>query len=44
VIQGYIVVETEPINKQGGSINIIVKDITVNNSPVGPNVPLKAND
>lgn len=27
-VQGYIVVETEPINKQGGSINIIVKNLT----------------
>jgi hypothetical protein len=27
-IQGYIVVETEPINKQGGSINIIIKNLT----------------
>jgi hypothetical protein len=43
-IQGYIVFETEPINKQGGSINIFVKNVTVNNSPVGPNVPFNAND
>jgi hypothetical protein len=43
-IQGYIVFETEPINKQGGSINIFVKNVTVNNSPVGPNVPVNAND
>ncbi len=27
-VQGYIVVETEPINKQGGSINIIIKNLT----------------
>jgi Beta/Gamma crystallin len=39
VIQGYIVVETEPITKQGGSLNIIVKDITSNNSPVNPERP-----
>lgn len=38
-VQGYIVVETEPISKQGGSINIFVKDLTVNNSPVGPIFP-----
>ena len=39
VLQGYVVVETEPITKQGGSINIIVKDLTVNNSPVNPTEP-----
>ena len=27
-VQGYIVVETEPINKQGGSINIFVKNLS----------------
>jgi hypothetical protein len=27
-VQGYIVVETEPISKQGGSINIFVKDVS----------------
>ncbi|OSZ80581.1 hypothetical protein CAP36_04840 [Chitinophagaceae bacterium IBVUCB2] len=39
-VQGYIVVETEPITKPGGSINIFVKDETrssthnINTSPV----------
>ncbi len=35
-LQGYIVVETERITKPGGSINIFVKDVTVNNSPADP--------
>lgn len=35
-IQGYIVVETEPIAKRGGSINLFIKDVTVNNSPANP--------
>lgn len=39
-VQGYIVVETEPIRKQGGSINIFVKDQTVDNSPLGPIKPV----
>lgn len=40
-IQGYIVVETVRITKQGGSINIIVKDQTVDNSPVMDAVPVR---
>ncbi len=39
-VQGYIVIETEPIRKQGGSINIFVKDLTVDNSPLGPVRPV----
>lgn len=37
--QGYIVIETEPIRKKGGSINLFIKDVTVNNSPVNPDRP-----
>ena len=39
-VQGYIVVETERITKPGGSINIFVKDLTVNNSPLSPERPV----
>lgn len=35
-LQGYIVVETEPISKPGGSINIIVKDVTPAGNTVTP--------
>jgi hypothetical protein len=38
-VQGYIVVETESISKQGGSINIFVKDITTNNGSFNPFKP-----
>jgi hypothetical protein len=39
-MQGYIVVETEPITNPGGSINLTVKDITVDNTPVSPVRPV----
>jgi len=39
-VQGYIVVETEPINKQGGSVNIFVKEVTVDSGPVAPGRPV----
>ena len=39
-VQGYLVVETERITKPGGSINIFVKDQTVNNSPLSPERPV----
>ncbi|MDZ4796021.1 MAG: hypothetical protein SGI83_17205 [Bacteroidota bacterium] len=39
VVQGYIVVATEPITKQDGSINIILKDMTISISPNNPEKP-----
>jgi hypothetical protein len=33
-LQGYIVVETEPITKPGGSINIFVKDVSTRTNPI----------
>ncbi|MBK9569303.1 MAG: hypothetical protein IPO53_04875 [Chitinophagaceae bacterium] len=41
-VQGYIVIETEPIRKKGGSINVFVKDQTVDNSPVSPVKPVNS--
>jgi len=35
-LQGYIVIETEPITKQGGSINIFIKEQVISNDPTGP--------
>ncbi len=45
-LQGYIVVETEPISKKGGSINITVKDLTPPGRPVIPRdkVPVKVKE